>query len=106
MSAEDLTCQAGLAVQQDLALASMLGLKHCERNGHHYVDGMAAYPAGERAAFSAAHPDLYETSAGHPRLRIEQGAIAINSLFGPGFASGAAPDWDSTQALSTAATLV
>ncbi|MCZ4312322.1 hypothetical protein O4H66_02810 [Comamonadaceae bacterium G21597-S1] len=106
MSAEDLTCQAGLAVQQDLALASMLGLQHCERNGHHYVDGMAAYPADERAAFAAAHPDLYESASGHPRLRITQGAIAIDSLFGTGFASGVEPDWASTQDLSTAASHV
>ncbi len=35
LSGEDLTCQAGLAVQQDLALVSLLGLSHVERNGHH-----------------------------------------------------------------------
>jgi Enolase C-terminal domain-like len=39
MSAEDLTVQAGLALQQDLALVSVLGLSHVERNGHHYVNG-------------------------------------------------------------------
>ena len=42
MSAEDLTIQAGLALQQDLALVSLLGITHIERNGHHYVNGMAA----------------------------------------------------------------
>ncbi|MCC7285717.1 MAG: hypothetical protein IT503_06005, partial [Burkholderiaceae bacterium] len=41
MSGEDLTTQAGLAVQQDLALVNLLGIAHVERNGHHYVDGMA-----------------------------------------------------------------
>ena len=39
MSAEDLTTQAGVAVQQDLALATLIGATHVERNGHHYVDG-------------------------------------------------------------------
>ena len=39
MSAEDLTTQAGLSVQQDLALATLIGCEHVERNGHHYVDG-------------------------------------------------------------------
>src|SRR3990172_6998796 len=61
MSGEDLTIQSGLALQQDLALASLLGLTHVERNGHHYVNGMAALPAGgeaEGGAFLAAHPDL------------------------------------------------
>src|SRR6185437_11930247 len=39
VTGEDLTCQAGLAVQQDLALGALIGLSHAERNGHHYVDG-------------------------------------------------------------------
>lgn len=106
MSAEDLTCQAGLAVQQDLALASLLGLSHCERNGHHYADGLATSDPQEQAEFARAHPDLYETSAGHPRLRIEAGAIAIGSLFGPGFASGAQPSWSRMEPLAAAAGMV
>jgi hypothetical protein len=36
LSGEDLTCQAGLALQQDLALVALLGIDHVERNGHHY----------------------------------------------------------------------
>jgi len=54
MSAEDLTTQAGLSVQQDLALVSLLGIAHVERNGHYYVNGMAAQPDGEQDAFLAA----------------------------------------------------
>ena len=46
MSAEDLTTQAGVAVQQDLALATLIGATHVERNGHHYVDGMTRRAAG------------------------------------------------------------
>ena len=45
MTGEDLTIQAGIALQQDLALVSLLGLTHVERNGHHYVNGMAGLPA-------------------------------------------------------------
>ena len=92
MSAEDLTTQAGLAVQQDLALATLIGCAHVERNGHHYVDGMASAPEAEQEAFLAAHPDLYHRHLGAVRLRIEGGALAIGSLGGPGFASGALPD--------------
>lgn len=107
MSAEDLTCQAGLAVQQDLALASLLGLGHCERNGHHYVDGFGDAPAAEQQAFAAAHGDLYVTSAGRPRLAIRNGQIAIDSLQArPGFAHGADPDFESLQPLSKAPSLV
>src|SRR6202007_1065227 len=47
VSGEDLTCQAGLAVQQDLALGALIGVTHAERNGHHYVDGFATTPAAE-----------------------------------------------------------
>lgn len=93
MSAEDLTTQAGLSVQQDLALVNLLGITHVERNGHHYVDGMAALPRGEQDAFLAAHPDVYERSHGAVRLRIEDGRIALGSLACPGFASGAMPDF-------------
>jgi hypothetical protein len=94
MSGEDLTAQAGLAVQQDLALAALLGLEHVERNGHHYVNGMASLSAAEQAAFLAAHPDLYVKSAGAVRLRIAGGALAIGSLGCPGWASAAQPEWE------------
>jgi L-alanine-DL-glutamate epimerase-like enolase superfamily enzyme len=93
MTGEDLTTQAGLAVQQDLALVNLLGMTHVERNGHHYVNGMAGAPAPEQAAFLAAHPDLYERTHGAVRVRIRAGQLAIGSLDGPGFASGATPDW-------------
>ncbi len=93
MSAEDLTIQAGLALQQDLALVALLGITHVERNGHHYVNGMAGLPVAEQHAFLAAHPDLYELSHGAVRVRIRDGQLAIGSLSGVGFASGALPDW-------------
>lgn len=93
MSGEDLTIQPGLALQQDLALVSLLGLAHVERNGHHYVNGMAALPQAEQAAFVAAHPDLYERSHGAVRPRIERGLLAIASLGCAGYASAAMPDW-------------
>lgn len=94
MSGEDLTVQAGLAVQQDLALVSLLGITHVERNGHHYVNGMAGLPASEQDAFLHAHLDLYERSHGAVRLKINKGQLAIGSLNCTGYASGAMPDWN------------
>jgi hypothetical protein len=91
MSAEDLTTQAGLAVQQDLALATLIGCDHVERNGHHYVHGMSGAPEAERAAFLAAHPDLYAPSPAGPLLRIERGRLAIGSLDTPGLGSAVLP---------------
>lgn len=93
MSAEDLTTQPGLALQQDLALVSLLGLGHVERNGHHYVRGLAALPAAEQAAWLAAHPDLYARDGDLVRLRIARGRLAIGSLGCRGFAAAAEPAW-------------
>ena len=102
MSAEDLTTQAGLAVQQDLALVNLIGLTHVERNGHHYVDGFAGQGAGpaEAAAFLQAQPGLYEAAPnGNTRLRVQGGLLDLRSLGAPGFAAGAHPDWASLQPL-------
>ncbi|WP_064695244.1 hypothetical protein [Rhizobium aegyptiacum] len=100
LSGEDLTCQAGLAVQQDLALASLLGLSHVERNGHHYVAGMQGAPQAEKAIFATAHPDLYEQGGDGPILSIRDGRIAIGSLTAIGYASGALPDFQAMERLS------
>ena len=101
MSGEDLTIQAGLALQQDLALVSLLGITHVERNGHHYVNGMADLPESEQAAFLAAHPDLYERSHGAVRAKIVGGKMATRSLDCAGFASAAMPDWKSMKEMPT-----
>ncbi|KAA0700151.1 mandelate racemase [Neorhizobium sp. P12A] len=94
MSGEDLTTQAGLAVQQDLALAALIGMTHIERNGHHYVDGMAGAPLAEQAAFAAGHSDLYRLHDGRARLAIKGGRIAIASVIGAvGLGSSVEPDW-------------
>lgn len=106
MSAEDLTCQAGLSVQQDSALAALLGLGHAERNGHHYVGGFGDAPTDEAAAFQAAHPDLYAPSDHGPRLAIRDGRLALDSLFAPGFAHRAAPDWRTMRPLADATTFL
>ena len=98
MSAEDLTTQAGIAVQQDLALATLVGATHVERNGHHYVDGMAGAPEQEQLQFLAAHPDLYQRADGRVRLAIRTGALALSSLARtPGLAVGVMPDWSAMQ---------
>jgi hypothetical protein len=94
MSAEDLTTQSGVAVQQDLAQALLIGATHVERNGHHYVDGMAGAPEAEQGAFLAAHPDLYMRANGRVRLAIRDGQLAVGSLHDtPGLATGPMPDF-------------
>lgn len=98
LSGEDLTMQAGVGVQQDLALVGWLGLTHVERNGHHYVNGMAALPEDEQRNFLRAYPALYVQSDGAVRLRIENGELDLSSLSaaagfgGTGVAAGI--QWD------------
>ena len=94
LSAEDLTTQGGIALQQDLVLAALGGTGHVERNGHHYVDGMAGAPAAEQQAFLAAHPDLYADAGGRARLSIRGGRLAIGSVLAAhGLGTALTPDW-------------
>jgi hypothetical protein len=106
VAGEDLTCQAGLAVQQDLALGALLGISHAERNGHHYVDGFGETPAAEAERFLAAHPDLYEQSGGKVRLAIHDGDLLTGSLAAPGFASAVHPDWPTIAPLARPKTIL
>jgi hypothetical protein len=98
VTGEDLTCQAGLAVQQDLALGALIGVTHAERNGHHYVGGFVDTPADEADAFLAAHPDLYARAGDKVRLAIHGGDLLTGSLTAPGFATGVHPHWPAMQA--------
>ncbi len=99
IAGEDLTCQAGLGVQQDLALGALIGVTHAERNGHHYVDGFGDTPAAEALAFLAAHPDLYACDANRVRLSIHDGDLLTGSLTAPGFASKVHPVWSAMSPL-------
>ena len=103
MSAEDLTTGPGTSVQQDLALVSLLGLTHVERNAHHFIDGMSGVPEGEQNAFVAAHPALYEKLPGKPaRLKARGGKLALGSLGCPGFAVGVDLDFKSMRPMPAA----
>lgn len=94
MSAEDLTCQPGISLQQDLALVNLLGLTHVERNAHHFIDGFSG-STSEAQAFLAGHPDLYHSQNGKVRLKIEAGHCSIGSLEQPGFGTQVHPDFKS-----------
>ncbi|ALG74388.1 hypothetical protein VY88_19955 [Azospirillum thiophilum] len=103
ISAEDLTCQAGLSVQQDTALVAFLGIPHAERNGHQYGGGFAGEAEG--AAFLAAHPGFYtrdtdSDGGGTVRLATGSGRLETASLHGPGFAHACDPDWSGLSPLS------
>ncbi|UPK29333.1 enolase-like domain-containing protein [Bradyrhizobium sp. 195] len=99
VTGEDLTCQAGLAVQQDFALGAFIGVTHAERNGHHYVDGFGETPLAEAQAFAAAHPDLYADAGQGIRLAIHNGDLLTGSLHTTGFATSVHPDWSALRPL-------
>lgn len=81
MSGEDLCGIGPVAVLQDLAVQAALGNESVERNGHHYVAGLSAFPPAMGEAVLAAHADLYGRSpAGWPTLRIERGRIELGSV--------------------------
>ncbi len=101
LSAEDLTCQPGLSWQQDTLVAATVGATHAERNGHHFAGGFQGAPEAERRAYLNAHPDLYCGTAAHPKLRIADGVVALDSLFSPGFGSDPGPDFAALQPIGT-----
>jgi hypothetical protein len=90
IAGEDLTCQAGLAVQQDLALGALIGVTHAERNGHHYVDGFGRY-AGRRGggvsrrASRSLCPRRQQGPARDPRRRSPDGIADDTRALPPPF---------------------
>ncbi len=90
MSGEDLCNVGPVAVIQDLAVMSALGIESVERNGHHYMAGLSQFPKATQQQVIAAHPGLYRTSdQGWPTLDIHDGQIHLLSVneqpFGTGF---------------------
>jgi hypothetical protein len=92
MSAEDLTNVPVVPVQQDLATVRALGIAHVERNGHHYVRGLAHCSPRERAAALRQHGDLYTGDERQAWLRIENGRLRVGSLATPGYGVAFPPD--------------
>jgi hypothetical protein len=80
LSGEDLTNVGPVALLQDLAMQSILGVTSVERNGHHYFAGLAQFPAAIQAHVLKYHGDLYTRSpAGWPRLDVRDGRITLGS---------------------------
>ena len=99
MSAEDLTTLPVIPLQQDLATARALGITHVERNGHHYVKGLAHCSRRERYQATRLHRDLYRGGEDEARLRIEGGLVRVTSLGTPGYGGAIEPDLPSMMPL-------
>lgn len=80
ISGEDLTNLPPWGLHQDLLTAVALGLRHVERNGHHYFRGLDHLPDEEVLALVAQHEDLYRSVGDGAELVIQDGDLAIGSL--------------------------
>ncbi|MCH7988535.1 MAG: hypothetical protein IID46_05200 [Planctomycetes bacterium] len=81
MSGEDLANIGPVALLQDLAVSSSLGVESIERNGHHYFAGLSAFPQTVGQQVLEHHGDLYrKTEKGWPSLDIQNGELNLGSV--------------------------
>lgn len=95
MSAEDLQNMPVVPLHQDYAAVSLLGLDHCERNGHHFNFGLSMVSDLERRLAGQFHGDMYRKQDGELFLNIRNGVVDVASLQCPGFGISFEPDWNS-----------
>ena len=95
MTGEDLANAPVVPLHQDCATLAALGISDAERNGHHYLRGLAHLSRSERADCLEAHPRMYAVKGGLPQLNVEGGRIDIRSLQTSGYALGAPVDYRS-----------
>ena len=81
LSGEDLANVGPIALLQDLAIMSTLGIEHVERNGHHYFKGLSAWPEPIWETILSHHGDLYHCHPdGYPTLLIDNGLLDLTTL--------------------------
>lgn len=81
LTGEDLANLGPVALLQDLALMTLLGIPHVERNGHHYFRGLSLWPEPWQQAVRQDHSDLYrQHERGFATLRIEGGVLKLASV--------------------------
>ncbi len=88
LTGEDLMNLPVVPLHQDLAHLAALGVTHAERNGHHYVRGLAHLSASERRGCMERHGDMYAQHEVLAALDIRGGQIEIGSLQVPGLGVG------------------
>ena len=81
LTGEDLCNLGPVALLQDLALMSLLGIEHVERNGHHYYRGLSMFPDTWQQLILENHSDLYQRHPhGFPTLHIHSGKLNLHSI--------------------------
>ena len=97
LSGEDLQNMPIVPLHQDYAAVLLLGLEHCERNGHHFNYGLCMVSDRERQLAEQHHGDMYRKRGGELFLDINRGMVDVASLQCPGFGIRFEPDWDTMQ---------
>lgn len=100
-SAEDLSLMPLAPLHQDFAALGILGISHCERNGHHYSLGLSHLTQKEQQQALEFHDDLYLRRGDQVFLNIQDGQIHCDSLQCPGFGVRFPPHWDGLTPLDT-----
>lgn len=89
LSAEDLVNIGPVALLQDLAMVSALGISHVERNGHHYLRGLSMFPSEVQEQMLSAHPGLYRRhEEGFATLLIREGLLDTRTVNAAPFGCG------------------
>lgn len=95
VTAEDLQNLPIVPLHQDFVALSILGVEHCERNGHHYNYGLSMLTDREKAHVGKRHRDLYRRGEDEWFLNIRKGRVHCDSLQCPGFGVCSEPPWSS-----------
>jgi hypothetical protein len=81
LTGEDLCTLGPVPLLQDLAMMSLLGIEHVERNGHHYYRGLSMFPQQWQERMLSAHGGLYARHAQNfPYLQINHGQLNLDSI--------------------------
>ena len=102
LTGEDLSLMPLVSLNQDYAALGLLGIRDCERNGHHYSFGLSHLTAAEKESALRDYPDLYVRRGDEVFLNIVNGAVSCASVQGtPGFGVRELPDWSAMKPLAT-----
>jgi len=103
LSGEDLSNMPIVPLQQDFAALGVLGLRDCERNGHHYGLGLSHLSETEKETLLEKHRDLYVRRGDEIFLRIADGKVDCATLQVTGFGvdESTMPQWESLTPMQT-----
>ncbi len=84
LTGEDLMNLPVVPLHQDLVHLAALGIKHAERNGHHYVHGLDHLSPSEQKECRRRHQHVYADTGAGLALKVVDGCINLRSLQGSG----------------------